>query len=222
LPLDLNYRKGADRKVRAFLVSGVIVDSEIVGLPRSERRPIPWPIWALAALGFVTCIVGISSVVWLAGALLLAFVGWALFLIAAGPPRLLLDARGITRQQRFTADRHIPWSAIQAFSVEPTPPLWWRWRVGLLAVLSVTAFNSAGLAGGLPSWEDTASSSLQIRWRGQARPASDGLPHGGWIKGNFGLSQEVLLAKLEAWLEQSRSADLSLLPLREKVARSAG
>jgi hypothetical protein len=183
---------------------GVIVDSEIVGLPRQGRQPIPWSIWAVAALGVVTCIVGASSFVWLAGALLLGFAGWAMFLVVAGPPRLRLDARGITRQQRFTPDRHIPWSTIQTFSVEPTPPLWWGWRVGLLAILTLTAFNSAGASGSAPSWDDTASSSSQIRWRARVRPMSKRTLRGGWIKGNFGLPQDALLAKLEAWLEQSR------------------
>ena len=180
------------------------MDSEIIGLPRQGQQPIPWSIWAFAALGVVTCIVGASSFVWLTGVMLLAIAGWVLVLIVAGPPRLLLDTRGITRQQRFTPDLHIPWSAIQAFSVEATPPLWWGWRVGLLLMLVVMAFNSAGAAGNAPSWDDTASSSPQIRWRARLRPTSKRTPRGGWIKGNFGLPQDALLAKLEAWLEESR------------------
>ena len=186
------------------------MDSEIVGEALSERKPIPWSLWAVIALGSVVCIAGRSSPIWWAGATILAFSAWGLAQFIAGPPRLLLDARGITRQRRFTPDRHIPWSAIETFSVDSTPPLWVGWRVGLLVALFVMMI-SGGAASGLPSWDDTRGSSPQIKWRarGAAGAAAKRPARGGWIKGNFGLPQDALLTKLEAWLARFRTASLA-------------
>jgi hypothetical protein len=161
----------------------------------------PWPrgiVLGSGILAFAIACVALTPAPWLIRLVALAIaalvVAWTLFALLP-PPRLALDDQGFTLHRRLARPRRVAWSAVESFEIARTPGLPVPWRILAFLAMMVLVVATSGAA---TSGDPTDVSQSAIGWRrrgGQARKRPQG-----WIVGHFGLSQEALLARLNARL----------------------
>ena len=168
----------------------------------------PWPrgvMWGAGVLALAISCVALTPAPALIRLIALAIaalgIGWTLYALQP-PPRLVLDDAGFTLHRRLARPRRVVWSEVDSFEIAQTPGLPVPWRIlAFLAMMVLLVASSGAGASGDPT--DTSESAIGWRRRGPTKKKPDG-----WIVGHYGLTQEALLARLNARLSpvgQSRA-----------------
>jgi hypothetical protein len=169
--------------------------AEVLRSPAAPRAFLVGPMILAALIGAVA-LVPAPAPVRLVAVVLALLTAWIALFFALPAPWLAMDDEGFTVRRRLGRSRRVAWSEVEAFELGRTPSPPTVWRILLFAPWLILAVATSGhVDAGIT---DTSRAAIGWRRRGAAHPERQD-----WIIDAYGLTQETLLARLQARLERA-------------------